>query len=82
MLTWIVLAVLGCALVLLVLSVRPVLSRLPTLRRAVLALQHRQGEVEALALRAEQLQTRVDQLQRNLEAAERRRAMARADRTS
>lgn len=81
MLTWIVLAVLAGALVLLVLSVRPVLSRLPALRRAVLALQRRQGEVEALALRAEQLQTRVDQLQHHLEAAERRRAMARADRT-
>ncbi|MFV2011790.1 MULTISPECIES: hypothetical protein [unclassified Micromonospora] len=68
MLTWIVLAVLGCALLVLVAAVRPVLTRLPALRRAALALQRRQDEAEALAAQAEQLQLRLAKLEQSLAA--------------
>jgi len=70
-LTWIVLAVLGCALLVLVGAVRPVLTRLPALRRAALALQRRQGEAEALAAQAERLQLRLAEMEQSLAATTR-----------
>lgn len=80
MLTWILLAVVGCALLVLVLAVRAVLVRLPALRRAVLALQRRQVQVEALATQAQRLQSRVEALERSLAEGERRRSLARPGR--
>ncbi|RZU75281.1 hypothetical protein EV384_3813 [Micromonospora kangleipakensis] len=59
MVTWIVLAVVLFALVVLALAVRPVLARLPRLRRAAVALQGRQAEAEALQARAATAQERV-----------------------
>jgi hypothetical protein len=70
--TWIVLAVVLFALVVLVLAARPVLARLPGLRRAALALQRRQAQAEALGSTAEALQERLLTLQRQAEAVQQR----------
>lgn len=60
MLKWIVLAVVLLPLVALALAVRPVLTRLPRLRRAAVALQRRAAEAEALRDTAEALQLRAE----------------------
>lgn len=78
MVTWIVLAVVLFALVLLVLAVRPVLTRLPALHRAALALLGRQEQVEALAARAEATQERLFVLQRQAQVAQQRITLIKA----
>ncbi|MFK3985584.1 hypothetical protein ACI2K4_35125 [Micromonospora sp. NPDC050397] len=78
MVTWIVLAVVLFALVVLVLAVRPVLTRLPALHRASVALLRRQDQVEALASRAEATQERLLVLQRQAEVAQRRLTLIKA----
>ncbi|TDB73965.1 MULTISPECIES: hypothetical protein [unclassified Micromonospora] len=80
MVKWIVLAVVLFALVVLALAVRPVVARLPRLRRAVLALQRRQTEAEALRETAEALQERAEALQRRAEVTQERVALIRAKR--
>lgn len=66
MLTWILLAVVLVPLVALALAVRPVLARLPRLRRAALTLQQRQAQAETLQATAEVLQERAEVLQGQL----------------
>ncbi|WP_329110134.1 hypothetical protein OG792_14660 [Micromonospora sp. NBC_01699] len=78
MVTWIVLAVVLFALFVLVLAARPVLVRLPGLERAALALLRRQGQVEALASRAETLQERLLVLQRQAEVTRQRLILIKA----
>ncbi|MEU6077290.1 hypothetical protein [Micromonospora sp. NPDC047074] len=80
MVKWIVLAVVLFALVVLGLAVRPVLGRLPRLRRAAVALQRRATEAEALRESAEALQTRAEALQEQLDTTQRRLAVIRARR--
>jgi flagellar biosynthesis/type III secretory pathway M-ring protein FliF/YscJ len=77
---WIVLAVLLFALVVLALAARPVLVRLPRLRRAALALQRRQADAEALRGTAEVLQERAEVLQRQVETTQQRLAVINAKR--
>jgi hypothetical protein len=60
---WIVLGVVVAALLILVLSVRALVVRLPPLGRATVALQRRQADVLALQGSAEALQERVAALQ-------------------
>jgi flagellar biosynthesis/type III secretory pathway M-ring protein FliF/YscJ len=78
--TWIVLAVVLFALVVLGLAVRPVLARLPRLRRAAVALQGRQAEAEALRSTAEALQQRAEALQARAATAQERVALIKAKR--
>ncbi|WP_433133821.1 hypothetical protein ACQPWW_16920 [Micromonospora sp. CA-240977] len=80
MLIWIVLAVVLLPLVALALAVRPVLTRLPRLRRAAVALQRRAAEAEALRGTAEVLQQRAEEVQRQLDTTARRLAVIRARR--
>ncbi|MGQ5265207.1 hypothetical protein ACTWLT_31090 [Micromonospora sp. ZYX-F-536] len=80
MLIWIVLAVVLLPLVALALAVRPVLARLPRLRRAAVALQRRAAEAEALRETAEALQQRAEGVQRQLDTTQRRLAVIRARR--
>ncbi|MEV4659457.1 hypothetical protein [Micromonospora sp. NPDC049301] len=80
MLTWIVLAVVLLPLVALALAVRPVLARLPRLRRAAVALQRRATEAEALRETAEALQQRAEGVQRQLDTTQRRLAVIKAKR--
>ncbi|MEV2239314.1 hypothetical protein [Micromonospora sp. NPDC049891] len=80
MLKWIVLALVLVPLVLLALSVRPVLARLPRLRRAALALQRRADEAAALREAAESLQQRAGGLQSRLETTQQRLTLIRARR--
>ncbi|SCF13172.1 hypothetical protein GA0070607_5915 [Micromonospora coriariae] len=80
MLKWIVLAVVLLPLVALALAVRPVLARLPQLRRAALALQRRAGEAEALRDTAEALQRRAEGVQRQLDTTQQRLAVIKARR--
>ncbi|WFE99242.1 hypothetical protein [Micromonospora sp. WMMD964] len=80
MLIWIVLAVVLLPLVALALAVRPVLTRLPRLRRAAVALQRRAAEAEALRDTAEALQQRAEGVQRQLDTASRRVALIKAKR--
>ncbi|MFC0004484.1 hypothetical protein [Micromonospora siamensis] len=80
MVKWIVLAMLLFALVVLALAVRPVLARLPRLRRAAVALQRRQGEAEALRAAAEELTVRAEELQRRAETAQQRVELIKARR--
>jgi len=77
---WIVLGVLLFAVVILALAVRPVLVRLPRLRRAVLVLMRRQGELEALQRSAVALQERMLVLQRQAGTAQDRLAAVKAKR--
>jgi hypothetical protein len=65
-LKWILLALVLVPLVVFGLAVRPLLVRLPGLRRAALALQRRQVEALRLAATAEVLQERAEVLQRQL----------------
>jgi flagellar biosynthesis/type III secretory pathway M-ring protein FliF/YscJ len=78
--TWIVVALVVVPLLLLGLAVRPVLARLPRLRRAALALQRRAGEAEALQEAAETLQARAEALQERLDTTQRRLAVIKAKR--
>ncbi|MEW2430879.1 hypothetical protein AB0877_22945 [Micromonospora sp. NPDC047644] len=80
MLIWIVLAVVLLPLVALALAVRPVLARLPRLRRAAVALQRRAAEAEALRDTAEALQQRAEDVQRRLDTTSRRLAVIKAKR--
>ncbi|MEU8185577.1 hypothetical protein AB0B85_32580 [Micromonospora sp. NPDC049044] len=80
MLIWIVLAVVLLPLVALALAVRPVLTRLPRLRRAALALQRRAAEAEALRETAEVLQQRAEDVQRRLDTTSDRLAVIKAKR--
>jgi hypothetical protein len=79
-LIWIVLAVVLLPLVALALAVRPVLARLPRLRRAAVALQRRAAEAEALRDSAEALQQRAEAVQRRLDTTSRRLAVIKAKR--
>ncbi|MBQ1020045.1 hypothetical protein KBX71_19555 [Micromonospora sp. D93] len=80
MLIWIVLAVVLLPLVALALAVRPVLTRLPRLRRAAEALQRRAVEAEALRETAEALQERAEEVQDRLDTTSRRLAVIKAKR--
>ncbi|MEU1603052.1 hypothetical protein [Micromonospora matsumotoense] len=80
MVKWIVLAVLLFAFVVLALAVRPVLVRLPRLRRAAVALQRRQADAEALRHSAEALQERAEALQRQGETTQQRLELIKAKR--
>ncbi|MGC4854806.1 hypothetical protein ACLQ24_15785 [Micromonospora sp. DT4] len=80
MLIWIVLALVLLPLVALALAVRPVLARLPQLRRATFALQRRAGEAEALRETAEALQQRAEGVQRQLDTAQQRLELIKAKR--
>ncbi|KAB1940190.1 hypothetical protein F8271_16715 [Micromonospora sp. ALFpr18c] len=80
MLIWIVLAVVLLPLVALALAVRPVLTRLPRLRRAAVALQRRAAEADTLRESAEALQERAEGVQRQLDTAQRRLAVIKAKR--
>ncbi|MEU1587977.1 hypothetical protein [Micromonospora sp. NPDC005710] len=80
MLIWIVLAVVLLPLVALALAVRPVLTRLPRLRRAAVALQRQAVEAEALRDTAEALQQRAEGVQRQLDTTSRRLAVIKAKR--
>ncbi|MGC4814454.1 hypothetical protein ACLQ29_28320 [Micromonospora sp. DT228] len=78
MLIWIVLAVVLLPLVALALAVRPVLTRLPRLHRAAVALQRRAAEAEALRETAEVLQQRAEDVQRQLDTTSQRLAVIKA----
>ncbi|MGC4748207.1 hypothetical protein ACLQ28_21505 [Micromonospora sp. DT201] len=80
MLIWIVLAVVLLPLVALALAVRPVLTRLPQLRRAAVALQRRASEAEALRETAEALQQRAEGIQHQLDTTQRRIMVIKAKR--
>ncbi|MEV4201863.1 hypothetical protein [Micromonospora globbae] len=80
MLWWIVLAVVLATLVVLAVAVRGVLSRLPGLRRAAVALQRRQAEAQELAGAATALQERAEALQDQLATAQRRIELIKAKR--
>ncbi|MET7672217.1 hypothetical protein [Micromonospora luteifusca] len=80
MLIWIVLAVVLLPLVVLALAVRPVLTRLPRLRRAAMGLQRRAGEAEALRETAEALQQRAEGIQHQLDTAQQRMMLIKAKR--
>ena len=80
MVTWIVVGVVLFAFVVLALAVRPVLARLPRLRRAALALQGRQVEAEALRVAAEALQERAEALQEQVAVVQERTTLIKARR--
>ena len=80
MVTWIVFGVVLFALIVLALAVRPVLARLPRLRRAALALQRRATEAESLRSAAEELQARAESLQERAGLAQERIALIKASR--
>lgn len=80
MVTWIVVAVVVFALVVLALAVRPVLARLPRLRRAALQLQQRQQQAESLLAGATAVQERAEAMQRTLTLTEQRLAVIQAKR--
>ncbi|MFI6230178.1 hypothetical protein ACIBCR_23060 [Micromonospora echinospora] len=80
MVKWIVLAVVLVPLVVLALAVRPVLARLPRLRRAALTLQERQAQAEKLQSTAEVLQERAEGLQRQIAVAQQRVELIKARR--
>ncbi|WBB76734.1 hypothetical protein O7602_14865 [Micromonospora sp. WMMD1128] len=80
MVIWIVLGVVLFALVVLALAVRPVVARLPRLRRAAVALQRRATEAEALRSAAEELQARAETLQERAAVAQERIVLIKAKR--
>ncbi|RKN41568.1 hypothetical protein [Micromonospora endolithica] len=80
MVTWIVVALVLVPLVVFALAVRPLLARLPRLRRAALALQGRAAEAETLREAAETLQERAEAVQRQLDTAGQRVALIQAKR--
>jgi hypothetical protein len=77
---WILLAAFVAALVVLGLAVRPVLTRLGALRRAVLALQRRQAQALALQEAVTVLNDRMAVLNEQVEATNRRMAVIKARR--
>jgi flagellar biosynthesis/type III secretory pathway M-ring protein FliF/YscJ len=79
-LIWIVLALVLLPLVALALAVRPVLARLPKLRRAAEALQRQAGEADVLRETAEALQQRAEGVQRQLDTAQQRIELIKAKR--
>jgi hypothetical protein len=78
--TWIVVALVLVPLVVFGLAVRPLLARLPRLRRAALSLQGRAAEAETLRVAAESLQERAEALQRQLDTAGQRVTLIKAKR--
>ena len=81
MVKWIVVALVVSALVLLVAVVRPVLTRLPQLRRAVVKLRGQQAAVEALQARtAAALEPHLARLQEQAQTATERVAVIQAKR--
>ncbi|MFV2101523.1 hypothetical protein [Micromonospora sp. LOL_024] len=80
MLKWIVLALVLVPLVVLALTVRPVLARLPELRRAVVKLQRRADEAASLGVAAESLEQRAEGLQSRLETTRQRLVLIRSRR--
>ncbi|MEE6259939.1 hypothetical protein [Plantactinospora sonchi] len=72
MVKWIVLAAVLLGLFVLALAARRVLTRLPRLRRAALALQGRQEQAENLQRVATTLQQRAEELQQQIETVQRR----------
>jgi len=78
--TWIVVAVVVSAFVVLGLAARPVLVRLPRLRRAALRLQQRQQQAESLLAGATALQGRAEVMQRTLATTEQRLTIIKAKR--
>ncbi|MFG1678258.1 hypothetical protein [Micromonospora sp. NPDC049282] len=80
MLIWIVLGVVLFALVVLALAVRPVVTRLPRLRRSAVALQRRAAEAESLRSAAEELQARAEALQERAAVAQERITLIKAKR--
>lgn len=77
---WTVLAAVLVGLLILVLAVRPVLSRLGRLRRAALTLQRRQVEAESLQAAALALQREAESLQFTTEITQERLALIKAKR--
>jgi hypothetical protein len=73
--TWIVVAVVVGALLVLALAVRPVLAALGPLRRAAVRLAGRQAQAQALADRATAVQQRLVDLQAQADTAQRRLAV-------
>ena len=80
MVKWIVLALVLSALVLLVAVVRPVLSRLPQLQRAVMTLRRQQAAVESLKAHAMTLDPQLARLQGQAQTAAQRVAVIQAKR--
>ncbi|MCZ7437872.1 hypothetical protein O7598_15800 [Micromonospora sp. WMMC241] len=80
MVIWIVLGVVLFALVMLALAVRPVVARLPRLRRSAVALQRRAAEAESLRSAAEDLQARAEALQERAAVAQQRVTLIKAKR--
>ncbi|SCG42416.1 hypothetical protein [Micromonospora humi] len=80
MVIWIVLGVVLFALVMLALAVRPVVARLPRLRRSAMALQRRAAEAESLRSAAEDLQARAEALQERAAVAQQRVTLIKAKR--
>ncbi|MFI5835597.1 hypothetical protein ACIA5A_18160 [Micromonospora sp. NPDC051300] len=80
MVIWIVLGVVLFALVVLALAVRPVVARLPRLRRSAVALQRRATEAESLRAAAEELQARAETLQERAAVAQQRVTLIKAKR--
>ncbi|MEU6025340.1 hypothetical protein ACGFIK_19485 [Micromonospora sp. NPDC048871] len=80
MLKWILLALVLVPLIVLVLAVRPLLGRLPQLRRAALRLRQRADEAMVLQAAAENLQQQAEGLQSRLETTQQRMTLIRARR--
>ncbi|WP_018215405.1 hypothetical protein [Salinispora vitiensis] len=78
MVMWIVVALVLLPFVLLGLAVRPVLTRLPRLRRAAVALQRHADEAAALQTTAVALQARAEGLQEQLTTVQHRAATVRS----
>jgi hypothetical protein len=78
--TWIVVAVIVLALIVLVLAARPVLSRLSGLSRALARLRRQAESAQALRARSAELETGLAGLRESAESTERRLAVLRARR--
>lgn len=78
MVTWIVLAVLGLALLVLVLAVRPVLSRLSALSRAARRLHGHAHHAQTLQARAAELEATLTALAERSAVTEQRLGSLRA----
>jgi HAMP domain-containing protein len=72
---WLVLAVVLLGLVILVLAMRPVVSRLGTLRRAAMRLLERQRQAEALQATSLALQHELETLRLKTEITQERLAL-------
>jgi biopolymer transport protein ExbB/TolQ len=80
--TWIVVAVLVLAFVVLFLVARPLLVRLPGLLKALTALQERQAGAQVLQEKIEALAARAAQVQEQVTVAQEQRAVIAAGRES